>query len=336
MYKRNVIKKAIICLIAAIGISAGGVAGAILGERFNTSNLPKANKNDVKLDNIAFLINDFNNYINGNNIEDIDFSKIKNFSVTDYVNISLYKFLNQSSCSMISIGNSKTSGTIKTNQDIITSFIKNDDHYFKERISYSNVVKLANRFYNFDILGEISMVIDENKYVFDGEVVDKYHANYNKNYNKYTDEDYSNFFGVKLNSPISYIICNDALLNSTMINNKKYNSSIILNNNLYEIILALDASKSTINYRKEILSTIDTDKENGKEVEPRFTSVLLKFYLDRKLNLIEYKTYENYWIKKLGWNEMKGEARYVVQKGENILKIPNLETDIDYKVLYEK
>lgn len=336
MCKRNVIKKVIICLIAAIGISAGGVAGAILGERFNTSNLPKANKNDVKLDNITNLINDFNNYTNGNNIEDMDFSKIKKFSATDYVNISLYKFLSQSSCSMISIGNSKTSGTIKTSQNIVTAFIKNNDYYFKERISYSNVLKLANRFYNFDILGEISRVIEENKYVFDGEVVDNYHAKYNKNYDKYTDEDYLNYFGVKLNSPISYIICNDALLNSTIINNKKYESSIIVNNNVYEITLALDASKSTINYRKEILSTIDADKDNGKEVEPRFTSVLLKFYLDKKLNLIEYKTYENYWIKKLGWNEMKGEARYVVQKGGDILEIPNLETNIDYKVLYEK
>lgn len=336
MYKRNVINKLIICLITAIGISSGGVIGAILGERFNSSNLPKANKNNVKLDDIIFLVNDFNNYTDGNNIEEMDFSKIKHFSVTDYVNISLYKFLNQSSCSTISIGNSKTSGTIKNDQDIITSFIKNDNHYFKERISYSNVIKLANRFYNFNILSGISGVFDENKYVFGGEVVDNYHAKYNKNYNKYTDEDYLNYFGVKLNSPISYIICNDALLNSTIVNNKKYESSIVINNGVYELTLALDASKSTINYRKEILSTITTDKENGKEVEPRFTSVLLKFYLDRKLNLIEYQTYENYWIKKVGWNEMKGEARYIVQNGKDVLKIPNLETDIDYKVLYEK
>lgn len=336
MYKRNVIKKIVFCLIAAIGISTGGVVGAILGERFNTSNLPKANKNEVKVDDISFLVNEFNNYVAGNSIENIDFSKIKRFSVTDYVNISINKFLNENSSSMISIGNSKTAGTIKINQNIATSFIKNNDHFFKERISYSNTVKLANRFYNFDILRGFSGVIDENKYVFDGEVTDNYCAKYNKNYKKYTSEDYLNYFGVNLNYPVSYIICNDALLNSTMINDKKYNSSILLNNNVYEITLALDASKSTIKYRKEILSTITTDQENGKQVEPRFTSVLLKFYLDRELNLIEYKTYENYWIKKFGWNEMNGEARYIVQKNENILNIPNLETNIDYKVLYEK
>ena len=336
MYKRNVIKKIVFYLIAAIGISTGGVVGAILGERFNTSNLPKANKNEVKVDDISFLVNEFNNYVAGNSIENIDFSKIKRFSVTDYVNISINKFLNENSSSMISIGNSKTAGTIKINQNIATSFIKNNDHFFKERISYSNTVKLANRFYNFDILSGFSGVIDENKYVFDGEVTDNYCAKYNKNYKKYTSEDYLNYFGVNLNYPVSYIICNDALLNSAMINDKKYNSSILLNNNLYEITLALDASKSTIKYRKEILSTITTDQENGKQVEPRFTSVLLKFYLDRELNLIEYKTYENYWIKKFGWNEMNGEARYIVQKNENILNIPNLETNIDYKVLYEK
>lgn len=336
MYKRNVLKKVIICLIAAIGLSVGGVVGAILGERFNTSSLPKVNKNDVKQDNIISLIEDFNSYTSDNNIENIDFSKIKHFSVTDYVNISIYNFLHQSFCSLISMGNSKTSGTIKMSQDITTSFIKQDNCYFKERISYSSTVKLANRFYNFDILNGNSRVIDENNYVFDGEVVDNYKAKYNKNCKKYSEEDYLNYFGVNLNNPISYIICNDALLNSTKIDNKKYESSIVLKDNVYEVTIGLDASKSTVNYRKEILSTITTDQENGKQVEPRFTSVLLKFYLDRKLDLIEYKTYETYWIKKFGWNEMKGEARYIVQKDKDVLNIPNIETNIDYKVLYEK
>ena len=318
MEKKKINNILIICTLVIVGVAGGGTLGYFLGERYNPALIPGANSDTVVRDDLNEVCNRINNYVGNKNIEDINFANVSQFTASDIVNYGISNFKHSQNITQISHGESVTNGSIKMTQEITCSYIKNGNKYFKERLSNSSLVKLATRFYNFDILTENSEVFENFQVdTYLGSIIDSYNATFDNNKISYTTEE-------------------DLLINRTTIQGIEYSTGIAKTENGYQVTLALDPSKSTVDYRKEMLSTTDMDMEDGKEIEPRFTNVALVFNLDDKLNIVSYSSYEHYWVKKIGWNEMDGHMNYFIYSEDESLTIPTLEESIPYQTLIKE
>ena len=331
-------KSVYIITFSLIGVSliCGAVLGSILGERYNPTMVPNANTNQVKRDDLNVIYQRYQSFLGGSDPSSKDFSVNKNFTASDLVNIGIYNFNNSAKALHISEGNSITDGTIKVNQAINTIMIKDGTKYFKERISKSSFVELATRFYNFDL--NTNEVYPSEIDVYSGKAVTEKEGTYDsKNLAKFNDlSSFLSAYGISNTEAFVYTICNDSLISSTSIEDKKYQTGVSLVNDTYQITLALDPSKATVDYRKEMLSTTDMDKEDGKVVEPRFVDVALTFVLDRNLNILSYEANESYWVKKLGWNQMKGSAKYKIITNDDSIYIPTLDENLNYDEIWSK
>ena len=338
MEKKKINNIFIICTLVIVGVAGGGTLGYFLGERYNPALIPEANSDTVVRDDLNEVCNRINNYVGDKNIEDINFANVSQFTASDIVNYGISNFKHSQNITQISHGESVTNGSIKMTQEITCSYIKNGNKYFKERLSNSSLVKLATRFYNFDILTENSEVFENFQVdTYLGSIIDSYNATFDNNKISYTtEEDFLNTYGINYNEAFVYTICNDALINRTTIQGIEYSTGVTKIENGYQVTLALDPSKSTVDYRKEMLSTTDMDIEDGKEIEPRFTNVALVFNLDDKLNIVSYSSSEHYWVKKIGWNEMDGHMNYFIYSEDESLTIPTLEESIPYQTLIKE
>lgn len=354
----NIMKKAISITLTAIFsvvfIGAGGYLGYFLANR----NAPmEAQSDDVIRDDQLEKYNLVKDKITSSVSSYDDLSSFdatalvgSDIKVNDIANYALYK-VNEEHSDILSISYGSTV-TMGIEQIIHGSFMKNNNkQYYIESISYSSMANPAMRMYNYDVKDESSIenidlennvtnVFETGSKTLDGKVCADYEASnvtINNNQNHLlTDDEVFAHYGRKITTPLIYIISADSTLTSTTVGNESFTTSFSKNSadSTYSLELALDPAKSTVDYRVQMCSTTDMDKDSdGNPIKPIFYNVGLRFTLDKNLNITDIESFETYRVKKMGWNDMSGHLRIKFKyetEATSIQKIPSLSESIDY------
>ena len=237
----------------AVGTAGGIVAKRIMG---GENIVYEGDASSITFD-IDTAYEKYLNY-SGNNLT-------KDFTPAEIVNIGLEKYRRCENSYSITTGLASTMVT----QSIRNYQIKNGDRYFEESISMSSMVKLANRMYQQDKDGKITL--------YKGSAVNEELGSYSANGVEYEQDDYKNYLGKTLNEMFIYIITDSTILESE-----------INENDGYEIKLKLDTEMAVIFYQYQMKNISGLDKY------PKFDSVNLTFTFNENLELQHLYTDETY------------------------------------------
>lgn len=308
---------------------------------FNSSKVynffPKRGDNEITvsyiLENgtIDNAYDSFKEFIEGKDITTIDFSSsdvLSKFSIADLSRISFsrvqeletYEAQSYYYAYSVAVG-------IKNNQDTNTSIIKNKENFFKENITFSSNVQMAERSIN---KGDKNI----NKYQITGDKVSgatTVDFTSPKETTMSIDE-YNDKYGLSLFQLNNYSLYDNYVLkNSQIINEKEFSSSIIKDTDGYVISMNLDI-KSAYNYSKYMFTT--TDYEGAPAlVKQKDYPVFSKCGIEIHLNSELYPTYflnrDEYVVKALVDAKTLGKGRTnfnYTSKAE----IPSLDESLTY------
>lgn len=328
---KSIIFTSSLCVIA---ITLGSLLGYFIGSRTVSF---EANSDEVIRDSQEEIYNKLNTRLfnekepSNFNVDEL-LENNKSFTISDIINYSLYKInFSHDNVLSLSLGTSTTS---IANQVIHGAYIKNNNNYFVESLSYSTFAKPAIRMYGTSDNNQFSTTVYETEST--GEFSAQYtNAEINDNLD---NQQIKSQYGRLVNNPLIYIISNDSLIGNTVVNGTTYETKIEKNaaKDGYFITTALNAAKSTVDYRIQMCSTTEMDKNtDGLPIKPVFNSVALTFELDLNLNIKRIRAYEQYKVSKFGWNDMYGTMNTVFRYENDSLiqKIPSLEEMVNYKLM---
>lgn len=183
---------------------------------------------------------------------------MSSFSDAEVVNVALEKFRRLDYCYFYSIGDAKTI----VNQTVRNAFIKYEDNYFEDQISYSSMVALAKRSYQN---GKDGQVI-----VHDGTPTDSEHARYPETPTKtFEKKEYKEYLGKTLDEMFIYVISDKTTIDSSRTIRK---DDVVIKMNL-------NPNLSTFYYKTQMLNL------SGLSNLPPFEEVKLTYTLSKDLVL---------------------------------------------------
>lgn len=218
---------------------------------------------------------------------------------------------------------------IKGDQEIRSTFIKDNNSYFEESLSMSSIVKSAWRMYE-DYDGKNDATVNRYKGTVNEDVYDSSYDLGSKT--EYAREDYKSYAGRYLDGiPCIYIISDKCLSSEDQSVISGIPTSANKTSEGYEIELELNPRITVKNYVLQMQTTADLAGP------PSFKFVHLSFKTDLKLNLISMTNYEVYYAKSgsgAGSN-MTGRVTTYFKTGDDI-SIPALDTQTTYDLTKDK
>ncbi len=254
--KTPIIYISIVASALVVGAAGGFVAKKTLGGE-DISYDSNSDIDSIKVDSKQLLRN-YQSY--GGNAPE------KDFSAMEIVNIALEKYRQCEYSYSYGIGSAKTI----VSQEIRNYQIRNGNEYFEESISYSSMVKLADRMTQTGLDGDVT--------VYYGKASGAESGTYPIEGNVYTQEDYSNLLGRTLDEMFIYIISNKTVLESEV---NRVNEQILVK-------LSLDPVWSTYHYKYQMKNISNLDSL------PKFNYVNLTYTLSSDLSLIYLDVDESY------------------------------------------
>lgn len=234
----------------------------------------------------------------------VDYSTV--LRPSELVNVGYNLFSQQESSKTITKG---LAYAAIVEQSIRAASIRNHNEYLEESISLSKMVTVASRTYMHE---------DTNIEYFKGESTSKETAKWNTTPTNYSSKEYSDLFGKTPKTPLIYIVSSKTVLSSKSVVN--------ITESGYEIYLSLNATKSVVNYVKQMKSLSNLDDF------PSFEKVETKFYLSKDLMIQKMEVSEKYYAKTKGLGtDIDANLTIVYEVGGNFT-IPSLSQNIDYGV----
>lgn len=246
--------KTLLSYLLIIGIAgvAGASTGVILKRTMGPVEemYPPGFSPDLYRDDTEKLYNDY-----------MESHSIQGLTNSDIVNIALEKYKRCDNCYSLGIGVANTMGI---GQTIRNAQIKVGNEYFEESISYSSMVKLADRANQHGKDGYVDYYHSQDSQVSGAET-----ASYPAVPTARTKIDYKSTFGKSLDEMFIYIISNQTVVSSTR--NEVGGD--------YRIVLELDYSISTYYYK------IQMQNISGLSSLPPFSKVKQTYTISKDLTL---------------------------------------------------
>ena len=223
----------------------------------------------------------------------------------EIVNLAYYKYAEHDNSRSFTIG-SATAAIV--DQEIRGCSIKENDKYFEESLSKSNMVGVAARMYQNE-----DTSIDLHR----GEAIDATTATWGDNHYEYTFDEFKNDFGKTPSTTLIYIISKKTVLNGT--------DTVDKTSDGYKISMSLNPTKSVVNYVKQMKSISDLYDY------PAFNEVNLTFTIGDDLLVKQMDVHESYYALKeanLGADTTADVSVYYEVDGG--FKVPTLAEPIVY------
>lgn len=365
-------KKVVVVTCFAIFSSvAGGVLGWFLGGMFRQSG-PLANdiytdgqiEYSKNLDIVKKVLKEANvesedELENVDLVSLVDSKKVTLGDLVEYAEILVQKH-EYVSIQGRNFAHSMSMGVVN-NQDTYTTWIKNNDLFFKENISFSNNARFAERTYNFDSTKDANGIIPPKSL---DNILEYYRSSENNklevDYTKTTDKtkkekyyinspdenikSYSTTFGLSLFNPFNYDAKEDTLLKE----NDEYASLSIVNSKteeeyLYETFIKVHEAgykidftispSATTNYGAYIYtSTRDASNIAKMKDRPTFEKLGVQLITNKKLEILSFHSDEFYQVVSnlVGNVPTSCSSDLVYSYIKEECKIPNYQEAIDY------
>ena len=344
---------------AAFTLGLGAFLGYFLGSIFNTAHADNDGYVTPVMDDVEKINKDFENFLNGRNINDVDLTQTS-FSVSDIYNVANYK-INQHEkvfniSNVLSLAKNSLLGNVQT--DIFVSYIKIKNSYFVESDTASGFVNNGNRFVLNDINENKTQFYQSKKITAtrDGNTLKnvlvqyeksniKNHSDVDKNLpdpesTDFTQEEIVKYFGRGTTVPTVYLVSNDTVLKEPVtvadeINGDETQTTSITKTNYgYKLTLCLDPQKAIINYAKQMNS------ENPAVYDPLYEGVILEIDTTPDLTVIRKRVHEKVYVYPAQTNG--GEAPtnnlsydYYYYDDQVKIDFPTIDTTIDYSTYWE-
>ena len=308
-------------LSLAIGIGAGVVLGSV----FNAGTVGDYSNVDTSKYAVDYdkLVNDFKAMPAGT-----DYST--KMSVCDMANTALSIFYRHDKWQTQGYGYTSFNVMgIKGDQQIRSTFAKENDKYFEESLSNSDIVQAAWRMYEDHSKGDDSMVM-RYKGTVDKDVYDSHFDESSKT--EYSREDYHKYAGRYLDGiPCIYIISDKCLAKEDQKKTSKIPTGVTKDSTGYTLEIELDPGIAVKNYVVQMQTTTDLAGP------PYFYFVHLTFKLDSKLNLISMTNYESYYAKTAAGagSNMTAKVTTYFDTSDSI-SIPDIKTQTTYDLTKDK
>lgn len=307
-------------LSLAIGIGAGVVLGSI----FNGGTTGDYSNVDVSKYAIDYegLVAKYNSMASS-----ADYSS--DMTACDMANTALYLFYSHDKWQ--SQGYGKTSFNvmgISGDQQIRSTFMRENSNFFEESLSKSSLVQAAWRMYEDHSKGNDS-VVERYKGSVDKDVYDSSFDVSTKK--QYTRDEYYNYAGRYLDGiPCIYIISDKCLSEEGQKVTSGIPTGVSKNSTGYTIEIELNPNITVKNYVQQMQTTTDLGGA------PYFKFVHLTFKTDLKLNLISMTNYEAYYAKTTAGagSNMTANVTTYFSYGDDI-SIPKINEQTTYDVSKE-
>ena len=277
---------------------------------------------------VDYAIDEFNSYIEGKDITSIDFSKEEVINKFGYGSLARISFSRLSSITAyVSKGyNFANSITFSNLQHTNTTTYKNSLGYFKENITFSNNIQMAERMYSEP--GSINYFITSGKENVPSVDIAHFDENSGK---KYDNKDFILKFGSYPFDPIDYLFYNSYVVDEKVtIDNETFNNQLELIDNFYYLTIVLDANAS-YNHAKYMYTTTNFDGAPSiakQSALPIYNQLAIKIKLNREFIPVAYITRENYDVQALLKVNTIGKGKTTFTFVEKAL--PTFSDKVDY------